>query len=494
MNANTTKEQLVYIPINELYPHPDNPRKDLGDLTELSESIKSKGIMQNLTVVKGHVQTDAEFLSLCEQYKENPSEELRAKLNERTLEDGYTVIIGHRRCAAAKIAGVKELPCVIVEMSMQDQVATMLLENMQRSDLTVYEQAQGFQMMLNLGDTVEGIAEKSGFSESTVRRRIKLNELDQEQLKEASANRQISMGDLDKLDKIKDIDERNLLLKSIGTNNFNYAYNNAIERQKDKEKRNEIIELINRHGNISFVDCKDKKFWDKYKRIHYIWNYEDILKTIEKLDSETKYYYSISSFSITVEIYVERQAEAEENPEVAAKKAETKKQRNEIEQKLEEIKENSRNLRREFISNCSKSVIRKNLISIINIFNKQVINDEYVSCDFDDLIELYKDIPYDDSNEENIEYMQFIEENPEKIFLCLVYISLDDSKWKRYYNDMELSYSGSEELDAIYELLLLLGYQMSDDEKKMKDGTHQLFIEAERLWREERILSEVTEQ
>lgn len=55
----------------------------------------------------------------------------------------------------------------------------MLLENMQRSDLTVYEQAQGFQMMLDLGESISDISEKTGFSETTVRRRVKLLELDQ---------------------------------------------------------------------------------------------------------------------------------------------------------------------------------------------------------------------------------------------------------------------------------------------------------------------------
>lgn len=40
---------ITYISISELFPHPDNPRKDLGDLTELAESIKAKGVLQNLT-------------------------------------------------------------------------------------------------------------------------------------------------------------------------------------------------------------------------------------------------------------------------------------------------------------------------------------------------------------------------------------------------------------------------------------------------------------
>ena len=44
---------LVWLPVSELYPHPDNPRKEVGDVSELAESIKAKGVMQNLTVVRG---------------------------------------------------------------------------------------------------------------------------------------------------------------------------------------------------------------------------------------------------------------------------------------------------------------------------------------------------------------------------------------------------------------------------------------------------------
>ena len=126
--------KLQYIEVEKLHPHPDNPRKEIGDVSELAESIKQNGIFQNLTVVPA--------------------------------EDGYTVIIGHRRLAAAKAAGLEKVPCVIADMAPKEQLQTMLLENMQRSDLTVYEQAQGFQLMLDMGSTVEEIAEKSGFSQT----------------------------------------------------------------------------------------------------------------------------------------------------------------------------------------------------------------------------------------------------------------------------------------------------------------------------------------
>ena len=111
----------------------------------------------------------------------------------------------------------------------------MLVENMQRSDLTVYEQAQGFQMMLDFGDSIESIAEKSGFSQSTIRRRVKLLELDQEQF-QAAESRGASLADYLELDKIKDPERKNRVLREIGTENFKYTLKSAIDEEA-REKR-----------------------------------------------------------------------------------------------------------------------------------------------------------------------------------------------------------------------------------------------------------------
>ena len=72
---------MTQLPVDKLFPHPDNPRKDLGDLTELADSIKANGIFQNLTVV--------------------PADDSY---------ETFTVVIGHRRLAAAKLAGLSEVP------------------------------------------------------------------------------------------------------------------------------------------------------------------------------------------------------------------------------------------------------------------------------------------------------------------------------------------------------------------------------------------------
>lgn len=208
------KSKLQMISVDKLHPHPQNPRKVIGDVTELAESIKANGILQNLTVVPNNDNWD-----------------------------DFTVIIGHRRLAAAKQAGLTELPCAVVEMSEKEQLSTMLTENMQRSDLTVYEEAKGCQLLLDLGDTVAEIAKKAGFSESKIRRRVKLCELDEEAFKESQIG-QPTLADYDRLNQIKDIEMRNKLLESIGTNNFDNLLYSAVKKQEknDPEEKKRKLE------------------------------------------------------------------------------------------------------------------------------------------------------------------------------------------------------------------------------------------------------------
>ena len=95
--------EMTYLPIDHLREHPLNPRKDLGDLTELAESIKGNGILQNLTVVPISC---VPKLTGRDYGVEDPKDN-----------DLYVVVIGHRRLAAAKMAGEETVPCSIVLMS-----------------------------------------------------------------------------------------------------------------------------------------------------------------------------------------------------------------------------------------------------------------------------------------------------------------------------------------------------------------------------------------
>lgn len=212
--------EITNIACRRLHPHPDNPRKELGDLTELAASIKENGIFQNLTVIPGHYLNSREYIAKCVDEGGDAAAAAAAWTPKAVWSsDDYTIIIGHRRAAAAQQAGLFEVPCVVVEMDEREQLQTMMIENMQRTDLTTYEQAQGFQLMLDLGDTVEQVASKSGFSQSTIRRRVKLLSLDRDAFRRAEL-RGATLSDYAELDKIESVEGKNKALEALGTQNF----------------------------------------------------------------------------------------------------------------------------------------------------------------------------------------------------------------------------------------------------------------------------------
>ncbi len=227
---------IVNIGIEHIHPHPENPRKDLGDLTELVESVKKLGVMQNLTVIP---------------QEGSPGE--------------YTALIGHRRHAAAKLAGIAELPCIIKEgMGKKEQVSIMLEENMQRNDLTFYEQAQGFQMMLDLGETEDSIAEKTGFSKTTIRHRLNIAKLDQKELrkKEQDDSFQLSLKDLYELEKIGDIGTRNSILKKARDSRelVGMAQREVAETARNK-KFKQIADMAEKEGIEKAPKDVEKELW-----------------------------------------------------------------------------------------------------------------------------------------------------------------------------------------------------------------------------------------
>lgn len=235
--------KIEMIEISKLHHHPLNPRKDLGDLEELTKSIQKNGIMQNLTVIPG-------------------------KGIGCIPDDEYAVLIGNRRFEASKTAGLNELPCKIVKgMSTNEQVAVMLEENMQRADLTIVEQAKGFQMMLDLGETVSDITEKTGFSETTVRHRVKLAELDEKALKAAVEDRQLTLTDLQKLEKIKSVETRNEILRK--GNLSDWAINDAVDKEQMEALEKKWLKELQKNY-LAEILPSDAKVWQSgWKRVWF---------------------------------------------------------------------------------------------------------------------------------------------------------------------------------------------------------------------------------
>nr|WP_279589766.1 ParB/RepB/Spo0J family partition protein [Cellulomonas uda] len=180
------------VPLERLRPHPHNPRKDLGDLSELTKSIRAHGVRQNLLVVVDPDDPDA-----------------------------YRIVIGHRRAAAARAADLTAVP-VVVDRGLDEisQRELMLVENLQRVDLTPVEEADGYQDLLDLGVDVATIAAHTGRSETTVRARLRLVPLP-DKARAAIHARDITLEDAAALADLPESKQKSLV-KALGTNNFRH--------------------------------------------------------------------------------------------------------------------------------------------------------------------------------------------------------------------------------------------------------------------------------
>ena len=127
------------IAVNKLDPNPEQPRVEFGDLTELTASIAEKGVLEPLLV------------------------------KPNRLTGRWMIIAGERRWRSAQLAGLKEVPCVEMEVDEGTVAEIALIENMQRKDLTVWEEADGLLSLCErFGYSHEDVAKKVGKSRTTV--------------------------------------------------------------------------------------------------------------------------------------------------------------------------------------------------------------------------------------------------------------------------------------------------------------------------------------
>ncbi|MBN1663487.1 MAG: ParB/RepB/Spo0J family partition protein [Deltaproteobacteria bacterium] len=128
---------MTFLQIDKIYPNPNQPRKHFDEvkLEELAQSIKESGLMEPLIVVK------------------------------RGTEDLYMIIAGERRWRASRVAGMNEVPVIVKEADDQTVAELSLLENLQREDLSIIEEALAYQGLLNMGLSQEDIARKMGIKQ-----------------------------------------------------------------------------------------------------------------------------------------------------------------------------------------------------------------------------------------------------------------------------------------------------------------------------------------
>lgn len=211
--SNYQSNEIKLINTSLIDPHPDNPRKNIGDVTDLAASIKTNGLLTPLSVVPN---------------------------GER-----YMVIAGHRRLAACKQAGTGAVPCFILQLGPLQQLEAMVTENCQREQLTVLEEADAIQGMLDLGATTANVAYRLGRSADYVRDRVKAASIKTEVRASRDDFSQLTIGQLVAIARYDgQPDRQKKLAQAAGTSNFDYILRNIERDDRDRQWIESVAALL----------------------------------------------------------------------------------------------------------------------------------------------------------------------------------------------------------------------------------------------------------
>ncbi|HEY5482807.1 MAG TPA: ParB/RepB/Spo0J family partition protein [Propionibacteriaceae bacterium] len=296
MSTTNRIDPIQMINVDRIDPHPLNPRHDLGDLGDLVKSIKAQGIRQNLLLVPNGT-------------------------SDTVDEDGtirhatrYTVVIGHRRLAAAKIAKLDQVP-VSIDRTLDEaqQLELMLVENLQRTDLTPIEEGEGFQGLLNLGVTEAGISKAIGIGSKTIKSRLQLLTLP-EVARIRIHEGQGSLVDAVTLEGFADDETLQVeLAEFLGTVNFAVKVQAAKDRRKHERAQQPIVDALVARGAVEHVRGPGSDGIDR--------KYSGQAATVEEadaLDVPEGSTYERSGWSDTVSVFVPMARTDEEKAGAAA--------------------------------------------------------------------------------------------------------------------------------------------------------------------------------
>lgn len=205
MEENKEKEKIYYIPIEDIIPNRFQPRLafDEKELNELANSIIKYGVIQPIVL--------------------------------RNIGDKYEIIAGERRYKASCLAGLKKVPAIINNTDDNTSAEIALLENLQRKNLSVIEEAQSYKKLMDRGFTQEEIASKLGVSQSSIANKMRLLNLPKD-VQNALLYNRISERHARSLLSLPDADMQRNLLNRIIT-----------EKLTVKQTEEEISAILNRN-------------------------------------------------------------------------------------------------------------------------------------------------------------------------------------------------------------------------------------------------------
>lgn len=297
--------QIKLINTSLIDPHPDNPRKNIGDVNDLAASIKTNGLLTPLSVVPN---------------------------GER-----YRVIAGHRGLAACKQAGIVAVPCFVLQLGPLQQLEAMVTENCQREQLTVLEEADAIQGMLDLGATTAAVAHRLGRSADYVRDRAKAASIKADVRKTRDDFDQLTIGQLmaiARYDGQPDRQER--LAHAAGTSNFDYILHNIeVEDRRSQWFVDVSALLATGTTGLNVIEDPGETFSDSE------WHYSGAIfpaagtpeETIEELRKQNPDAVSVHEATQTIYLWDRRDktADAEKEARRAAEQAERDARRHALE-------------------------------------------------------------------------------------------------------------------------------------------------------------------
>lgn len=304
--SNYQSSEIKLINTSLIDPHPDNPRKNIGDVTDLADSIKANGLLSPLSVVP------------------NGSR--------------YRVIAGHRRLAACKQAGTGAVPCFVLQLDPLQQLEAMVTENCQREQLTVLEEADAIQGMLDLGATTANVAHRLGRSGDYVRDRVKAASIKTEVRASRDDFGQISIGQLVAIARYDgQPDRQKELAQAAGTSNFDYILRRIERADRDRQWVESVAALLGEpDSGINLIPDPEKPYSDPE------WRYFGCMfpstgtpeEAIEKIREHNPAAVSIHTVSQQVYLWTRRDktADAEKEAQRAAEQAERDARRHVLEE------------------------------------------------------------------------------------------------------------------------------------------------------------------
>lgn len=296
--------QIKLINTSLIDPHPDNPRKNIGDVTDLAASIKTNGLLTPLSVVPN---------------------------GER-----YRVIAGHRRLAACKQAGIRAVPCFVLHLNPLQQLEAMVTENCQREQLTVLEEADAIQGMLALGATTASVAYRLGRSADYVRDRAKAASIKTEVRATRDDFGQISIGQLVAIARYDgQPDRQKELAQAAGTSNFDYTLRRIERDDRARQWIESVAALLGEPDNgINLIPDPEKPYSDPE------WRYAGCMfpstgtpeEAIEKIREQNPAAVSIHMEQVYLWTRRDKTADAEEEARRAAEQSERDARRHALEE------------------------------------------------------------------------------------------------------------------------------------------------------------------